>query len=125
MLRQHYGRNQKVRTLEGSGENSPTGQIFLEYVIVVGSIVLVLFAMSTLIKRGTQGMIKVVADQIGNQAEADQDFDKGYLESSYTLSRTNSTKRKTEFAGNTTYTFRATTVTSTNVLINMGFTEKN
>ena len=112
MLRRYYDRNQKA-------------QIFLEYVIVIGSVILVIFAMSTLVKRGTQGMIKVVADQIGNQAEADQDFDKGYLESSYTLSRTNSTKRKTEFAGNTTYTFRATTVTSTNVLIDMGFTEKN
>ena len=70
-------------------------------------------------------MIKVVADQIGNQAEADQDFDKGYLENLYTSSRTDSTKRKVEFVGNTTYIFGVTTVTNTSVFIDMGFTKEN
>ena len=125
MLRQHYGRNQKIRTPGGSGENSPTGQIFLEYIIIVGSIVLVLFAMSTLIRRGTQGMIKVVADQLGNQAGAEQRFDRGFLENSYSTTRTTSSRNKTEFLGNIIYTFSDTTTTNTAVLIDMGFTEDN
>lgn len=125
MLRRRYRRNQKAQIFEASRKNAPTGQIFLEYVIVIGLVVLVMFAMNTLIKRGTQGMIKVVADQIGNQAEADQRFDKGFLVSSYTSSRTTSIKRKTEFIGNTIFVFGDSTMTNTDVLINMGFTATN
>lgn len=50
-------------------------QMFVEYAIVCGIVVMILISMNVLIKRGIQGMVKSVADQIGNQANADQSFD--------------------------------------------------
>ena len=107
-------------------KNTSTGQIFLEYVIVIGAVVLIMFAMSTLIKRGTQGMVKVVADQVGSQINAEQQFgDNGFLESLHTSTQTTSNKTKTEFVRQTTYTFDDETTTGSDVLINMGFREEN
>ena len=108
-------------------KNTSPGQIFLEYILVVGAVVLVMFATSTLIKRGAQGMIKVVADQIGDQANADQQFDdRGFLESAYTTTRTNTSKIKTEFPGDpTTYTYKDVTNIASEMVTNLGFTEEN
>ncbi len=113
MLRLQYSKGQRA-------------QIFLEYVIVIGVVVLIMIAMSTMIKRGTQGMIKVVADQIGEQANAEQRFDDtGFLESSYTSTRAITSKTKEELSGVTTYIFGDTTTIKSNVHIDMGFTEEN
>lgn len=103
------------------------GQIFLEYILVVGAVALVMFAMSMLIKRGAQGMIKVVADQIGDQANADQQFgDRGFLESAYTTTRTNTSKTKTEFPEDPTiYTYKDVTDIASEMVTNLGFTEEN
>ena len=45
------------------------GQSILEYTIVLGVIVIVMSAMGPMIKRGTQSLIKVVADQVGGPAK--------------------------------------------------------
>ena len=110
----------------------------MEYVIVVTVIALVMIAMSTMIKRGTQGMIKVVADQVGDQIDAEQRFGGGqlnaaqrgdergsFLESSYTSTRRVTSKTKTELIGTTTYTFGDSTSIASETHINMGFTEEN
>ena len=133
MLRRHYGNERFDETFWSSDDrtevrtkNSPAGQILLEYIIVIGIVVLVLFAMSTMIKRGTQGMIKVVADQIGNQVNAEQDFENsGYLSSSYSSTRAETLKTKTDFLGNITYSFGDLVATNSEVVINLGFTENN
>lgn len=128
MLRQHYNKDQEAQNFERSGtrvKNIPTGQIFLEYMLVIGAVVLVMMAMNKMIKRGTQGMVKVVADQVGLQVNADQQFDDGYLKSSYVTTRVTTSKIKEEFAGQTTYTYGDVTVIHSNALINMGFTEEN
>lgn len=128
MLRQHYNKDQEAQNFERSGtrvKNIPTGQIFLEYMLVIGAVVLVMMAMNKMIKRGTQGMVKVVADQVGLQVNADQQFDDGYLKSSYVTTRVTTSKTKEEFAGQTTYTYEDVTVINSEALINMGFTEEN
>lgn len=48
------------------------GQTLLEYIILIGFIVLAMYYMAPAFKRGTQSLIKATADQIGNQAESDQ-----------------------------------------------------
>jgi len=61
------------------------GQTILEYTIIVGIVTVVLFYMGTGVKRGVQSLVKVTADQVGNQQDADQDFTdvrQGYMESS-------------------------------------------
>ena len=113
MLRLHYRKNQRA-------------QIFLEYVTVIGIVTLIIIAMSTMIKRGTQGMIKVVADQVGNQVNAEQRFDEdSFLESAYTSTRTSTGKTKTELIGVITYAFDDATSIESNTHIRMGFTEED
>jgi hypothetical protein len=134
MLRRHDNKDQIAKTpgLPGDlpgikAKRAPAGQVFLEYVIVVGVIVLIMFAMSTLIKRGAQGMVKVMADQIGNQINAEQQFDGngGFLESSFSSTRSSSNKNKTEFVGDTTYTFGVAVVTDSVAVMNLGFTAED
>lgn len=50
-------------------------QTFVEYTVLIGLVTGILIAMSTMIRRGTQEMVKVVSDQIGNQLLADQSPD--------------------------------------------------
>lgn len=101
-------------------------QSFLEYTIVVSTVVLILFAMNTMIKRGTQGMIKVVADQIGLQENGDQRFDaSGYLENSYTSVRTSIDKLTTETPGIIGYVFDDEVIIDSKAYMNLGFTNQN
>ncbi|MCA9401295.1 MAG: Flp family type IVb pilin [Candidatus Omnitrophica bacterium] len=59
------------------------GQTMMEYTTILGVISLILIGMTPQVKTGVQSMIKLVADQIGNQTESDQQFDQGsYLVSS-------------------------------------------
>lgn len=53
------------------------GQTLLEYMILLGIAVMVIFYMGPAFKRGLQSLIKVTADQIGNQEEADQEVKRG------------------------------------------------
>ena len=101
------------------------GQSILEYTILLGVIVLVMFAMGPMLKRGTQSLIKVVADQVGVQQNAEQKFDDtGYLESSYAATSGFTDKQTRDLVGTITYFFNDETVTTSNALINLGFTEE-
>jgi len=109
------------------------GQSILEYTIIVGIITLVLVYMGTFIKRGVQSFIKVTADQVGNQQNADQDFtdtQQGYMQASNSQSQANINKQIVEvgyipssgtavYLGNTSY--NDATYTQTNTITNGGF----
>ncbi len=127
MLRRHLKSDQAAQIFDQPRtvvKNSLTGQIFIEYTIVIGVIVLVIFAMGTTIKRGTQAMIKTVADEVGNQAGADQQFDDtGHLESSHTATHTRASRTIDEFLGNTMYGYDEVTTSAVDISINLGFTE--
>ena len=107
-----------------SPQNKETAQVFLEYVIIVSVVILVLIAMSTLIKRGTQGMIKVVADEIGLQANAEQNAAEGYLKYSNVLTRARAGERTLENVGDTVYAYDDEVSTTQRSIINLGFTEE-
>ncbi len=53
---------------------SGAGQTVVEYIVLVGIVTVALFYMGPLFKRGVQSLVKVTADQIGSQQNADQDF---------------------------------------------------
>ena len=94
----------------------------MEYTIVIGTVVLIIFAMSTMVKRGTQGMIKVVADQIGVQENAEQSFDDtGHLVNSYTSTRTTGDKTRIEFNTTVSYIFGDVTISESTTVVNLGF----
>ena len=111
--------------LRRSLKNNNRAQIFLEYAIICGVSIMVLISMNAMIKRGIQGMIKSVADQIGNQDDAEQQFeDSVYLESQYTSTRSSMDKTTTETMGVTNYIYDDTVTTNTIAATNLGFTEE-
>lgn len=101
------------------------GQTLLEYTVVLGVVVMILFTMGPMLKRGTQSLIKVVADQVGVQQNAEQKFDEtGHLEASYMTARSSVDKQTTDFNGTMAYIFNDVTTTQTSTLVNLGFTEE-
>lgn len=68
-------------------------QIISEYALTISVIVLAAVTMFPLVKRSTQKLTKLAADQIGNQVNSDQDFneEKGYLINFQTKTRVNAT----------------------------------
>jgi len=105
----------------------------IEYTIIVGIVTVVLYYMGTSIKRGMQSLVKVTADQVGNQSNSDQDFidyQQGYMVASNTESQQNRSKQIAElgyipasgnaiYAGNTSY--NESSFTMTNTITNGGF----
>ena len=113
---------------------SRRGQSILEYTIIVGIITVVLYYMGTGIKRGVQSLVKVTADQVGNQQNSDQDFtdtQQGYMEGSNSVTNQSNNKQITELgyipaSGNAVYTssifVNESADTLTNTITNAGFT---
>ena len=96
----------------------------MEYVLLVGIVVTVLFAMTMAIKRSAQSLIKVAADEIGVQQNADQSFDRGYLDTSYTNEIGINKKSVNEYAGVINYILDDHRDMQTTTITNMGFTEE-
>ena len=96
------------------------GQTVIEYILLVGIVTLALVLMGTDIKRGVQSTVKVMADQIGAQVNADQDMgpEDSYLASSLGNARVGHQQTKTDRIGVTatqTTDFMETNATSTSV----------
>lgn len=102
------------------------GQSIVEYTTVISAVLLIIFAMGPLIKRSSQGMIKMVADQIGLQNNAEQKFDdRGHLHRSYAATRGRTDKRTVDVAGDIDYIYNDETVTNGLTHLNMGFSPIN
>ena len=102
-------------------------QSLLEYVMVVGIISMVLFAMAPLLREGVQSIIKVTADQFADQQDADQAQSnrRGYLVNSFTnVSPSSTSKTITDVVGDITYTYNDNVSIYSNSYTNLGFTNK-
>lgn len=58
-----------------------SGQSIVEYSLLIGIVIAVGVVLSPMVKRGTQGMVKIVADEIGNQSQAEHQGDGGLISS--------------------------------------------
>ena len=99
----------------------------LEYVVVVGVVITILFAMNTMIRRGLQGFIKVTADQIGTQQNAEQDFNSAYLVSSNVSTYSRTVKQQNDRYGVDGYGYNYpgdVTQTDSVSLTNLGISER-
>lgn len=103
---------------------SRKAQTILEYTIVMGVIVVIMFAMGPMIRRGIQSLIKTVADEIGIQRNADQRFDdSGHLVSSGISTNATVDKVTSEGGtGTTVYSYNDTTGTISATVVDLGFT---
>ena len=99
------------------------GQSIVEYIMILGIVVIALYAMGPYMKRGVQSIIKGTADQLAFQKNADQDFspDSSHLESSVTLTNTDNEDSVQSLNGMTNKVFNDSTTTLTNTITNMGF----
>lgn len=81
-------------------------QTFLEYTTLIVIVSIVFATMQTMFRRAIQGTIKTVADQIGYQENAEQDFSNdggGFTNAQISQTDSFSEKRQEAFAGNITY----------------------
>ncbi len=103
---------------------SNRGQTIVEYIIILGIVIIALYAMGPYMKRGVQSVVKATADQLAVQNSAEQDFSpKGsHLDRSDTLARVDNRRHVQQAAGwtNTTYDLEQTD-TLTNTMTNLGF----
>ena len=102
------------------------GQTIIEYSLLLGIVLVVIIAMQPMIKRAGQGMIKVVADQIGNQQEADQRAfyntgTQGHLEQAMTSTRAIVDTTTVEFLNLTNYLHGDVTYIDSEQQSNLGF----
>jgi hypothetical protein len=98
------------------------GQTVVEYLILIGIMMMGLIYMSTDLKRGVQSVIKVTADQIGNQSNSDQDYNnpQGYLLNSISKTSENHQKTLAESKGVVGYLINDKTQAQINSLTNQG-----
>lgn len=114
------------------------GQSIIEYTMIVGILTMVLYYMGTSIKRGVQSLVKVAADQVGNQQNSDQDFNsslQGYMVNSADSGQAATNKQITEAGWRipvsgipayiTNINENEATDTMTNSYTNGGFTQTN
>ncbi len=100
------------------------GQTIIEYVILMSIVVMILYAMGPSFKRGVQGVVKVTADQLRPQHEAEQDFsyDQSHLTSSDTRSMVNNQRSIQKLNYMSSVSVNEITASSTQTQTNMGFT---
>jgi hypothetical protein len=102
-------------------------QTIIEYTLMLGILIAVLVGMTPWIRRGVQAMVRMVADQVGNQVNAEQRFDRsGHMVNSYTVTEINQDLNVSEYLGTTVYTYNQDDVLSvTNSMSNLGYKENN
>jgi Flp pilus assembly pilin Flp len=103
------------------------GQTFIEYTLMVGALVAVMIAMTPMMRRGIQAMVKVTADQIGTQQGSEQIGGRfGRMMNSTTYSQAQGDTEVGERLGATSKKFLTDKTSSqSTVYLNQGFTEKN
>ncbi len=130
----------KVQYLMTTGAQS-----ILDFALLFGIVVSLLVVIGPYIRRGIQGMVRTVADQIGDQQGAEQHVGKGtrgfvsqlnpglqfintdsegLLVSSHTAAQAKSEKDTSVFDALFTYGISDAVSTQSNALINLGLTER-
>ena len=102
-------------------------QTFVEYALLFGVVAAIFIALTPLIRRTSQAMIKLTADQVGFQVNAEQIGGRtGKLEEANILTGQRRSKNTRELGGGITkYSFDSDEVDiSSNTISNLGFTEK-
>lgn len=108
------------------GAKRDKGQSLLEHIMLASIVIGALVVMSVFIRRGIQAAVKVAADQIGRQNEAEfrEDATSGYLVNSYTSTRSRSTKttlQRPSAADSLGYLYDDRVRQETRTLSNLGF----
>lgn len=109
-----------------SGIHNSFAQSMLEYMIIIGVVTVVLVALGPLFKRGIQAVVRLVADQLQTQANAEQKVTEtsGYLVNQYSSSNATREKIRTDNLGDIQYDYNDQDMTLSNSVANLGFTNR-
>jgi len=102
-----------------------TGQSILEYVVILGIVAIALAAMSLYFRRGIQSVVKIAADEAGNQEDA-EDINPvtGVKTASAITRRTTATQRSRILEGGSRTSDISSTTTSTGTSASVQTQEK-
>jgi hypothetical protein len=100
-------------------------QTISEYVILITIVAAAVISMFTYVKRGTQGLVRAAADQIGSQVKSEQDFNSlgGYISSANTITSSYANQAVYGWPGAYEKVFVEGSDTQTNTESNLGFSE--
>jgi len=99
-------------------------QTFVEYLLVISVVTAIMIAMSTMLRRSVQGLVKVVSDQVGLQQNAEQDS-AGQIVRMNTGVQRGQRVNVREYQGNTTYTYETDYMaTQVDFVTNSGYIAK-
>ena len=102
------------------------GQTFIEYTLLVGVLVTVLIAMTPMMRRGIQALVKVTADQVGTQQNAEQVAGRfGHMINATTYTKSQQAIVAGERLGVTSKDYSTVQdFTQSSLYLNQGFAEK-
>ncbi|MDD5196838.1 MAG: hypothetical protein WC937_02715 [Candidatus Omnitrophota bacterium] len=101
------------------------GQSVLEYVIILSIVAIALAAMSIYFRRGIQSVVKIAADEVGNQEDAeDINPTTGVKTSSEINRQTQATRRERILKGGSRASDTNTTIISTGISSSVETQEK-
>lgn len=98
------------------------GQSLIEYIIIIGIVMTSVYIMAPAFKRGTQSVIKVTADQLGAQENAEQDFGPGasHMDNSFASTVVQNNRRVFDATSGVSTLTNETTQSFTNTLTDGG-----
>jgi hypothetical protein len=98
------------------------GQTFVEYTLLVSLVMALFFTISPLMRRSTQSLVRLVADQVGNQQDSDQSGGKdGYMESSHLQTRSDQRQTLRERLGAFETEYMGSDESISNMVTNLGY----
>lgn len=105
---------------------SRRAQSLMEYVMLISIITAAVVYMLPRVKRTTQSMMKQAADQIGDQKNADQDFniERGYMISANTTTSSFVNNQREDIWGHVAQVYSEETQTTTNSLMQGGWSKE-
>ena len=116
----------KKSFIRSSRQRKGRGQTFIEYTLLIGVFVVVLVAMTPMVRRVIQSMVKLVADQVGNQVNAEQHLGQsGYLVSSYSDIKADTRTRTKETSGIVEYIYNDIIYTGVQASTNLGYSQQS
>ncbi|MCP3685695.1 MAG: hypothetical protein GY861_23865 [bacterium] len=106
-------------------KNKNNAQTTMEYLLLIGIVGVVLYVMGPAFQRGIQSIVKLGADQIGSQQNAEQKVTEtsGYLINSTTVRSSSKEKTSRELHYSAHYDINESESVVTTTATNMGFTE--
>ena len=107
---------------------SRRAQSIVEYTMIISIVIVVLSYMGTSIKRGMQSLVKVTADQVGNQQNAEQDFNdaqSGYMQNTVTSTQEINNRQVNDTYGVVNIQYDEFSNSTTNAYTNGGFSPNN